>query len=168
MKKLLTFLMLLNLLFEIGWAETTTVTASKITSNSFSWTGSGRETWSGTVNGGVVNQNTWNKRVEEAKKSGKRLHLCHGWEDDANAKTILQTIGKEYSDQERKANRYEYRTVKIKGIQDDQQFLVLNHDLHYIDDIGHDAFQHLKSMLDKEAYIDMLENTFTQNWMNVM
>ena len=117
---------------------------------------------------GVVNQNTWNKRVEEAKKSGKRLHLCHGWEDDANAKTILQAIGKEYSDQERKANRYEYRTVKIKGIQDDQQFLVLNHDLHYIDDIGHDAFQHLKSMLDKEAYIDMLENTFTQNWMNVM
>ena len=59
MKKLLTFLMLLNLLFEIGWAETTTVTASKITSNSFSWTGSGRETWSGTVNGGVVNQNTY-------------------------------------------------------------------------------------------------------------
>ena len=59
MKKLLTFLMLLNLLFEIGWAETTTVTASKITSTSFSWTGSGRETWSGTVNGGVVNQNTY-------------------------------------------------------------------------------------------------------------
>ena len=28
---------------------------------------------------GVVNQNTWNKRVEEAKKSGKRLHLCLGW-----------------------------------------------------------------------------------------
>ncbi len=59
MKKLLTFLMLLNLLFEIGWAETTTVTASKITSTSFSWTGSGGETWSGTVNGGVVNQNTY-------------------------------------------------------------------------------------------------------------
>lgn len=51
--------MLLNLLFEIGWAETTTVTASKITSTSFSWTGSGGETWSGTVNGGVVNQNTY-------------------------------------------------------------------------------------------------------------
>lgn len=59
MKKLLTFLMLLNLLFEIGWAETTTVTASKITRTSFSWTGSGEETWSGTVNGGVVNQNTY-------------------------------------------------------------------------------------------------------------
>ncbi len=51
--------MLLNLLFEIGWAETTTVTASKITRTSFSWTGSGEETWSGTVNGGVVNQNTY-------------------------------------------------------------------------------------------------------------
>ena len=59
MKKLLTFLMLLNLFFGIGWAETTTVTASKITSTPFSWTGSGGETWSGTVNGGAVDQNTY-------------------------------------------------------------------------------------------------------------
>lgn len=114
---------------------------------------------------GVVNPNTWNKRIEEARKTGKRLH---GWDDDDNAKTILKAVGKEYSNQERQANRYEYRTVKIKGIQDDQQFLVINHDLHYIDDIGQGAFEHLKSMLDKNAYIDMLENTFTQNWMNII
>ena len=108
---------------------------------------------------GIVNQNTWDKR----KKDGDR-----GWKDDKSAKTILQQIGKAYQSHEREANRYEYRTVKIKGIQDDQQFLIINHDLHYIDDIGKDAFQHLKNMLDKEAYIDMLENTFTQNWMNII
>lgn len=115
---------------------------------------------------GVINKNTWEKRKKSDENKGKRLKSMTLWEDDKNAKTILSSIGKEYSLDERIANRYEYRTVKIKGIDDDQQFLIINHDLHYLDDIGENAFQHLKSMLDKEAYIDMLENTFTQNWMN--
>ena len=47
---------------------------------------------------GVVNQNTWNKRVEEAKKSGKRLHLCHGWEDEHStaSREIPRARAKEY------------------------------------------------------------------------
>lgn len=41
-------------------AETVTVTASKITSSSASWTDSGNNTWSVSVNGGVTNQNVTN------------------------------------------------------------------------------------------------------------
>ena len=40
--------------------ETTTVTASKITSSSASWTGSASETWSVSVNGGATNQSVTN------------------------------------------------------------------------------------------------------------
>ena len=43
-----------------GWADTSTVTASKITSSSASWTGSQHETWSVSVNGGATNQNVTN------------------------------------------------------------------------------------------------------------
>ncbi len=57
MKNLLTFLLVALLAFSVGWAETTTVTASKITSSSVTWTGSGNETWSVIVNGGATNQN---------------------------------------------------------------------------------------------------------------
>lgn len=109
---------------------------------------------------GVVAKTTWEKRIKEHKV---------GWaEEDKNAKKILRDLGKEYAEHERIANRYEYRTVKIKGVSDAQQFLIVNHDLNHIDELGPNAFQHLKNMLDKKAYIDMLENTFTQNWMNVL
>ncbi len=43
-----------------GWADTSTVTASKITSSSVSWTGTAGETWSVSVNGGATNQNVTN------------------------------------------------------------------------------------------------------------
>ena len=43
-----------------GWADTSTVTASKITSSSVSWTGTASETWSVSVNGGATNQNVTN------------------------------------------------------------------------------------------------------------
>ena len=57
MKNLLTFLLVALLAFSVGWAETTTVTASRITSSSVTWTGSGNETWNVIVNGGATNQN---------------------------------------------------------------------------------------------------------------
>ena len=57
MKNLLTFLLVALLAFSVGWAETTTVTASRITSSSVTWTGSGNEIWNVIVNGGATNQN---------------------------------------------------------------------------------------------------------------
>ena len=57
MKNLLTFLLVALLAFSVGWAETTTVTASRITSSSVTWTGSGNETWNVNVTGGATNQN---------------------------------------------------------------------------------------------------------------
>ena len=57
MKNLLTFLLVALLAFSVGWAETTTVTASRITSSSVTWTGSGNETWNVIVNEGATNQN---------------------------------------------------------------------------------------------------------------
>ena len=60
MKNLLTFLLVALLAFSVGWAETTTVTASKITSSSVTWTGSGNEIWNVIVNGGATNQNVNN------------------------------------------------------------------------------------------------------------
>lgn len=60
MKRLLTFLTLLTVFIGVGWAATSTVTAEKITSSSVSWTGTGSETWSVTVNGGATNQNVTN------------------------------------------------------------------------------------------------------------
>ena len=43
-----------------AWGDTSTVTASKITSSSVSWTGTASETWSVSVNGGSTNQNVNN------------------------------------------------------------------------------------------------------------
>ena len=60
MKKLLTFFLTALLAFSVGWAETTTVTASKITSSSATWTGSGNVTWNVSVNGGATDQNVTN------------------------------------------------------------------------------------------------------------
>ena len=60
MKKILTFLLTALLTFGVGWAETTTVTASRVTSSSATWTGSGNETWNVNVTGGATNQNVIN------------------------------------------------------------------------------------------------------------
>ena len=64
MKKLLTFFLTALLAFSVGWAETTTVTASKVTSSSATWTGSGGETWNVSVNGGATNQNMVNNYAQ--------------------------------------------------------------------------------------------------------
>lgn len=60
MKKLLTFLLTVMLAFGVGWAATTTVTASRVTGSSVTWTGSGNETWTVNVNGGATNQSVNN------------------------------------------------------------------------------------------------------------
>ena len=54
-----TMLLLCAMVMGIGsaWAETSTVTASKVASASATWTGSANETWSVAVNGGATNQN---------------------------------------------------------------------------------------------------------------
>ena len=64
MKNLLTFLLVALLAFSVGWAETTTVTASRITSSSVTWTGSGNETWNVIVNEGATNQNVNNSYAQ--------------------------------------------------------------------------------------------------------
>lgn len=112
---------------------------------------------------GVINKNTWDKRKNSPENKGKVLKCMNLWDDDPNAEKILKRLKKDYPASERINNRYEYRTVKIKGIKDGQQFIILNHDLNFI---GENAFGYLKDMLDKESYLDMLESTFTQNWMN--
>ena len=59
MRKIFLFLLpaFLLLVGVEAWGATSTVTASKVTSSSFSWTGSGSVAWTGTVNGGATNQN---------------------------------------------------------------------------------------------------------------
>lgn len=52
-----------------AWAETSTVTASKIASSSSSWTGSKGETWSVTVNGGATDQNVINGYAQVGTKN---------------------------------------------------------------------------------------------------
>ena len=52
-----------------GWADTSTVTASKIASSSASWTGSASETWSVTVDGGATNQNVTNSYAQVGTKN---------------------------------------------------------------------------------------------------
>lgn len=61
-KNLKWLLMSLMLVTGLGnaWGESSTVTASKITSASASWTGSQNETWSVSVTGGATNQNVTN------------------------------------------------------------------------------------------------------------
>lgn len=49
--------MMLTFYISVGWAETTTVTASKIERTSTTWTGTGGEAWSVNVTSGAVNQN---------------------------------------------------------------------------------------------------------------
>lgn len=60
--------LLLSLLFALGvgnaWGASSTVTASKITSSSATWTGSANESWSVTVNGGATNQNVTNSYAQ--------------------------------------------------------------------------------------------------------
>lgn len=51
------------------WAETSTVTASKVTSSSVSWTGSANETWNVTVDGGATNQNVTNNYAQIGTKN---------------------------------------------------------------------------------------------------
>lgn len=70
MKKLLTFLTLLTLFFTTAWATETTVNASKVTSQSFTWTGSGGETWSGTVVAGATNQSFYSTGYAQIGSSG--------------------------------------------------------------------------------------------------
>ena len=51
------------------WAEDSTVSASKITSSSASWTGSASETWSVSVTGGATNQNVTNSYAQVGTSS---------------------------------------------------------------------------------------------------
>ena len=69
MKKLLTFFLTALLAFGVGWAETATVTASKVTSSSVTWTGSGGESWNVSVNGGATNQNVVNDYAQIGTKN---------------------------------------------------------------------------------------------------
>ena len=52
-----------------AWAETSIVSASKVTSSSASWTGSANETWTVTVNGGATNQNVTNEFAQIGTKN---------------------------------------------------------------------------------------------------
>ncbi len=52
-----------------AWAETSTVTASKVASASASWTGSASETWAVSVNGGATNQNVTNSYAQVGTKN---------------------------------------------------------------------------------------------------
>ena len=52
-----------------AWAETSTVTASKITSSQASWSGSKGETWSVTVSGGALNQNVTNSYAQVGSRN---------------------------------------------------------------------------------------------------
>ena len=70
MKKLLTFLLTALLAISVGWAETSIVTASKITSANSSWTGSSGETWSVVVDGWTNAQNM-NSGYAQVGASGK-------------------------------------------------------------------------------------------------
>ena len=53
----------------VAWAETSTVTASKITNSSASWTGSANETWSVSVVGGATGQNIYNGFAQVGTKN---------------------------------------------------------------------------------------------------
>ncbi len=66
MKQKLRLMMTMLLLAVMGsvWAETSTVTASKVTSSSVSWTGSANEKWSVTVDDGATNQNVTNNYAQ--------------------------------------------------------------------------------------------------------
>jgi len=62
MQKIKLFLVLTLLCVGVSesWAETSTVTASRITGSSATWTGSQNESWAVTVNGGATNQTVTN------------------------------------------------------------------------------------------------------------
>ncbi len=66
MKQKLRLMMTMLLLAVMGsvWAETSTVTASKVTSSSVSWAGSANEIWSVIVDGGATNQNVTNNYAQ--------------------------------------------------------------------------------------------------------
>ena len=52
-----------------AWAETSIVSASKVTSSSASWTGSANETWAVTIDGGALNQNVTNEFAQIGTKN---------------------------------------------------------------------------------------------------
>lgn len=52
-----------------GWAEETTVTASKISSSSATWTGTANESWKVSVVGGATNQNVTNSYAQVGTKN---------------------------------------------------------------------------------------------------
>lgn len=71
MTQKLRLMMTMLLLAVMGsvWAETTTVTASKVTSSSVTWTGSASETWNVIVDGGATNQNVTNEYAQIGTKN---------------------------------------------------------------------------------------------------
>ena len=80
---------------------------------------------------------------------------------DPVAYKILQANG--FTPKDDRINRQEAKSDKIKGTKDGQNFIIMNDDLHFIDDVTYDA---LLEIIDVNAYIDMLESTFNQNWKN--
>lgn len=66
MQKIKLFMVLALLCVGVSesWAETSTVTASRITSSSATWTGSQNESWAVTVNGGATNQTVTNSYAQ--------------------------------------------------------------------------------------------------------
>ena len=56
--------LLLMAVASVAWADTSTVTASMVTSSSVSWTGSASETWAVSVNGGATGQNLNNEYAQ--------------------------------------------------------------------------------------------------------
>ena len=99
-----------------------------------------------------LNLKTWERRIEAGEPA---------FEDDEDAKFILSQNG--FTLDQSPGERQEAKTVKIKGISPEQNFIILNDDLNFISD---NLFYGLVNILDIETYIDMVENTFTDNWQN--
>lgn len=71
MKQKLRLMMTMLLLAVMGgsWANTSSVTASKVTSSSMTWTGSANESWTVNVNSGATNQNVVNDYAQIGTKN---------------------------------------------------------------------------------------------------
>lgn len=99
-----------------------------------------------------VDINTYNKRINNDEI---------GCQHDEDAKSILTKKG--YTLKSDDFNREEASSVKIKGTDESQKFLIVNNDLRFI---SKDIKNTIENNLDADAYIEMVKNTFLNSWYN--
>ena len=99
MTQKLRLMMTMLLLAVMGsvWAETTTVTASKVTSSSVTWTGSASETWNVIVDGGATNQNVTNEYAQIGTKNSPSTSVTFSTSDISGTITSIVVDCASYS-----------------------------------------------------------------------